>query len=50
MQYQLVVGTKANRRLPVDHWPLSDLYGAEFLVVCAWQVETALLPVAPRAA
>lgn len=33
--------------LPVDHWPLSDLNGAELLVVCAWQAEAALLPVAP---
>lgn len=41
--------TKAEKMvtLPVDHWPLSDLYGAELLVVCAWQAEAALLPVAP---
>lgn len=37
-------------RLPVGHWPLSYLYGAELLVVCAGQAEAALLPVAPRAA
>lgn len=41
--------TKAQKlvMLPVDHWPLSYLYGAELLVVCAWQAEAALLPVAP---
>lgn len=37
-------------RLPVHHWPLSYLYSAKFLVVCAGQVEAALLLVASRAA
>lgn len=37
-------------RLPVGQWPLSYLYGAELLVVCAGQAEAALLPVAPGAA
>lgn len=35
---------------PVGHGPLSDLDGAELLVVGARQAEAALLPVAPRAA
>lgn len=37
-------------RLPVGHGPLSYLYGAELLVVCAWQAEAAFLPVASTAA
>lgn len=41
---------RQTERLPVGHWPLSYLYGAELLVVCAGQAETALLPVASRAA
>lgn len=37
-------------RLPVGHGPLSDLDGAELLVVGAGQAEAALLPMTPRAA
>lgn len=36
--------------LPVGHWPLSDLDGAQLLVVCAGEAEAVLLPVAPGAA
>lgn len=36
--------------LPVGHWPLSNLDGAQLLVVCAGEAEAALLPVAPGAA
>lgn len=36
--------------IPVSHWPLSYLYGAELLVICAGQAEAALLSMASRAA
>lgn len=42
--------TSKTYRLPVGNRPLSYLYGAELLVVCAWQAEAALLPVASGAA
>lgn len=36
--------------LPVDNWPLPYLDGAQLLVVCAWEAEAVLLPVAPGTA
>lgn len=41
---------QSGQALPVGHRSLSDLDGAQLLVVCAGQAEAALLPVASGAA